>query len=233
MSYDNEKRNFLWAERFLGRRDYYYRFQWELYENLLSENVPGDGVWVDLGCGDNRWLERISARFRVGVDLETHVALRDRRFINGDIVNLPFADGNIDVLSARFVLEHLAEPGAFFAEAARVLKQGGSLVVQTTNLTSPPVFLISRLPFCVKKPLVRKSCCVNDPDIFPTHHRYNKPKLFKRSISGLEPVEVVLHTGVSLSRRWLFLLSYFYERMTDVKLFNFLKTNISAVYKKV
>jgi hypothetical protein len=91
MSYDNEARNFLWAEGFLSRRGYRYRFQWELYENLLSNNVPCDGVWVDLGCGDNRWLERISARFKVGVDLETHAALRDWRFINADVVNLPFA----------------------------------------------------------------------------------------------------------------------------------------------
>jgi SAM-dependent methyltransferase len=233
MSYDNEARNFIWAKGFLSRHGYRYRFQWELYENLLRKNVPCDGVWVDLGCGDNRWLERISARFKVGVDLVTRATLRDRRFINADVVNLPFADGSVDALSARFVLEHLTEPKAFFVEAARVLKQGGSLVVQTTNSASPPIFLISRIPFYVKKPLVRKLCCVSRSDVFPTCYKYNKRGLFEKSISGLEPVELVLHTAVSFSRRWLFLLSYLYERITDVKLFNFLKTSISAVYRKV
>jgi hypothetical protein len=79
MSFDSETRNFQWAQGFISRRGYRYCFQWELYECLLRENIPADGIWADLGCGDNRWLERIPVRIRVGVGLETHIALRDYR----------------------------------------------------------------------------------------------------------------------------------------------------------
>jgi SAM-dependent methyltransferase len=233
MSNRRETENFRWARGFLNRRGYRYRFQWELYENLLGSSIPGDGVWVDLGCGDNRWLGRVPARVQLGVDIRVHEALRDRRLVRADVLKLPFADGGVDALSARFVIEHLAEPKAFFCEAARVLRQGGSLVLQTTNIISPPVFLSSLVPHFLKRCLIGRIFNVSETDVFPTYHRYNTPARFRRPLSGLVPTTVVMHSGVSFSRRWLFLMGYFYERVTDVRPLRPLKMNVSAVYKKV
>ena len=91
--------------------------------------MPDDGVWADLGCGDNRWLERIPARVRLGIDLRIHEDLRDRRFARASVYRLPFAKESVDALSARFVIEHLVDPVAFFAETSRVLKPGGHLFI--------------------------------------------------------------------------------------------------------
>ena len=232
MADGREARIFRWAQAHLARRGFDYRFQWEIYDRLLRENVPADGVWVDLGCGDNRWLERIPARVRLGIDVGIHEGLRDRRFAQCSVYGLPFADGGVDALSARFVVEHLSDPIAFFAEAARVLKPGGSLVIQTTNVISPFLFLASKVPYAFKKWFIRRVFRVQETDVFPTYYRFNSPDRYRKTIHGLVPKQVVLHSGVSLSRRWLFLLGYYCERTTDRPLFERFKMNISSVYKK-
>jgi ubiquinone/menaquinone biosynthesis C-methylase UbiE len=46
-----------------------------------------------------------------------------------DVVDgLPFADGEVDVLTSSSVLEHLPDIGRFLDEAARVLRPGGAMV---------------------------------------------------------------------------------------------------------
>jgi SAM-dependent methyltransferase len=51
------------------------------------------------------------------------------RFELADAEALPYTDGEFDVLTARFAPHHFPEPAAFLAEAARVLKPGGRLVL--------------------------------------------------------------------------------------------------------
>jgi SAM-dependent methyltransferase/enamine deaminase RidA (YjgF/YER057c/UK114 family) len=61
-----------------------------------------------------------------------HVARRgvnNVRFELADAEALPYTDGEFDVLTARFAPHHFPEPAAFVAEAARVLKPGGRLVL--------------------------------------------------------------------------------------------------------
>jgi ubiquinone/menaquinone biosynthesis C-methylase UbiE len=44
-------------------------------------------------------------------------------------MEIPFGDGNFDVLTICCVLHHLNNPQKFFEEARRVLKPGGILIV--------------------------------------------------------------------------------------------------------
>ena len=64
----------------------------------------------------------------IAVDLALGMLLADRErrppAIVGDAVALPFAPGGFDVVLAPFCLNHLAEPSAGVAEAARVLRPG-------------------------------------------------------------------------------------------------------------
>ena len=71
----------------------------------------------------------------IAVDLALGMLVADRErrppAIVGDAVALPFASGSFDVVLAPFCLNHLAEPSAGVAEAARVLRPGGALLAST------------------------------------------------------------------------------------------------------
>jgi len=97
---------------------------------------PG-AVLVDLGCGAGL-LAPHAARLgyrHVGVDLvATSLGIAARhgvRPVRGDVQRLPFADGVADAVSAGEILEHVADLPAAVAEACRVLRPGGTLVLDT------------------------------------------------------------------------------------------------------
>jgi 2-polyprenyl-6-hydroxyphenyl methylase/3-demethylubiquinone-9 3-methyltransferase len=101
---------------------------------------PG-AVLVDLACGAGLLAPHVADRgYRhVGLDLVT-TSLRLARDhgvvpVRGDVNAVPFADGSADVVSAGEILEHVADPAAVIGEAARILRPGGLLVLDTINAT--------------------------------------------------------------------------------------------------
>jgi 2-polyprenyl-6-hydroxyphenyl methylase/3-demethylubiquinone-9 3-methyltransferase len=97
---------------------------------------PG-AVLVDLGCGAGLLAPhatRLGYR-HVGVDL-VDVSLRlaaehGVHAVRADVLRLPIADGVADAVSAGEILEHVDDHRAAVAEACRVLRPGGTLVLDT------------------------------------------------------------------------------------------------------
>lgn len=101
-----------------------------------------DPEWVvgDLGCGTGAltatlapWVRRVVAVDREPEMLEAAARRLDGAgnvdFRRGDLESLPVEDGKLDVAFALLVFHLLPEPRAVLAEAARVLRPGGTLVV--------------------------------------------------------------------------------------------------------
>jgi ubiquinone/menaquinone biosynthesis C-methylase UbiE/DNA-binding transcriptional ArsR family regulator len=97
---------------------------------------------LDIGTGTGRILELLSplAERSLGVDLSpemlsiarARIADADLRRVQvrlGDLFELPAADGSFDLITIHQVLHFLQDPGRAVAEAARVLKPGGSLLI--------------------------------------------------------------------------------------------------------
>ena len=90
-------------------------------------------VLVEVGCGACHVLERLDAPVRIGVDLsDTMLSVSARRTAGTGIglcqcraEHLPFADRSVDALVCTEVLEHVPDPDAVAAEAARVLAGNG------------------------------------------------------------------------------------------------------------
>ncbi|MFC0007987.1 methyltransferase domain-containing protein [Micromonospora siamensis] len=106
---------------------------------------PG-ALLVDLGCGAGLLAPHLAGRgYRhVGVDLTrsalAQAAAHGVRVVNGDATAVPLADGCADVVAAGELLEHVPDWRLVVAEAARLLRPGGLLVLDTLNDT-----LISRV----------------------------------------------------------------------------------------
>jgi 2-polyprenyl-6-hydroxyphenyl methylase / 3-demethylubiquinone-9 3-methyltransferase len=98
---------------------------------------PGPGaVLLDVACGGGLMAEHVPAGYRhVGVDLTLsaleHAAAHGLQVVQGDVTALPFADGAADVVLAGEILEHVADLKGTVAEVARVLRPGGTLVLDT------------------------------------------------------------------------------------------------------
>ena len=102
---------------------------------------PGDRV-VDVGCGPGRFLREAAERGATAVGVEpsgqmrrmagwrTPGSLGDRvRVVEGTAERLPLEDGVATVVSAVASFHHWADPEAGLAEASRVLRPGGRLLI--------------------------------------------------------------------------------------------------------
>ncbi|HEX2131985.1 MAG TPA: class I SAM-dependent methyltransferase [Actinophytocola sp.] len=102
---------------------------------------PG-AVLLDLGCGAGLLAPHVEGKgYRhVGVDLSP-TAVRQARAhgvhaVRGDVLSVPVADGSVDVVAAGEILEHVPDLPRAVAEACRVLRPGGLLVVDTLAATA-------------------------------------------------------------------------------------------------
>jgi 2-polyprenyl-6-hydroxyphenyl methylase/3-demethylubiquinone-9 3-methyltransferase len=102
----------------------------------LPPAAPG-AVLVDIGCGGGLLAphaRRLGYR-HVGVDLSTTGLGVARRHgvlpVRADAARLPLPDGVADAVSAGEILEHVVDAAAVVAEACRVLRPGGRLVIDT------------------------------------------------------------------------------------------------------
>ena len=97
---------------------------------------------LDIGTGTGRVLQLMAPRigFGLGVDLSREMlsmaranldrtSLRNCQVRQGDMYHLPLPDGSFDAATLHNVLRFADDPGAALAEAARVLRPGGRLVV--------------------------------------------------------------------------------------------------------
>jgi SAM-dependent methyltransferase len=86
------------------------------------------------------WLRLYGLSDLVGNNLEFGDDVRRDGvlFRYGDIAAMDFPDDRFDAVTCMSVIEHGVPLGAFFAQAARVLRPGGVLVVSTDYDADPP-----------------------------------------------------------------------------------------------
>jgi 2-polyprenyl-6-hydroxyphenyl methylase/3-demethylubiquinone-9 3-methyltransferase len=102
---------------------------------------PG-AVLVDVGCGAGLLTPYLAGKgYRhIGVDLVCsaleQAAAHGVTPVNGDATSVPLADGCADVVAAGELLEHVPDWPAVVAEVCRLLRPGGTLVLDTLNATA-------------------------------------------------------------------------------------------------
>ena len=98
------------------------------FHRLISRWYRG-GEIVEIGCGPgNPTTEFLSGLGRVtGVDVTEEAASNPylSRYEQFDGERLPLSDGSCALCVSNYVLEHVGNPRAHFAEVARVMEAGG------------------------------------------------------------------------------------------------------------
>jgi demethylmenaquinone methyltransferase/2-methoxy-6-polyprenyl-1,4-benzoquinol methylase len=92
--------------------------------------LPGRALVLDLACGTGDLCRELQASgYRaIGVDFSHGMLLAartDAPLVEADVLRLPFPDGVADGATCGFALRNVVDLGAFFAEAARVVRPGG------------------------------------------------------------------------------------------------------------
>jgi len=93
---------------------------------------------LDVGCNNGGQLAEYSKLLEgefIGIDIKkfSEWAFLNYDFIAGDARKLPFKDEVFDIVVATEVIEHFVEGELFLAEAYRVLKKDGVLILTTPN----------------------------------------------------------------------------------------------------
>lgn len=114
---------------------------WAAWSRALGHLLP-PLVVADLGCGEGylaieaaRWAKRVVAVDRSEAVLRQARALARRRRVRnvvwrrGEIEHVPLGDASVDAALLSQALHHAADPGRALAEATRIAKPGGRVVV--------------------------------------------------------------------------------------------------------
>ncbi|TVQ87348.1 MAG: class I SAM-dependent methyltransferase [Deltaproteobacteria bacterium] len=144
---------------------------------LVDRYVTPTSRVLEFGAGaGERNVHHLKGRCAeiVGVDVDSRVRtnpLLDHGVVS-DGVRLPFDDASFDVIFSIYVLEHIADPGAYAREVARVLKPGGVVLGLTPNKWHYVAAIASLTPTSFHR-WVNARRGRPAEDTFPTTYRLN------------------------------------------------------------
>jgi len=148
-------------------RDWFHRFILDpIFDPLLNPRsdvalkLLGSGQsLLDIGCWDGRLLEKLRDaglyKELAGIDIvEAGVDLAREKGFNAQVVDLnagviPFPDQHFDAVTMLAVLEHVFDPYSIIREIRRILRPGGTLIVDVPNaasVTNRARILLGRIP---------------------------------------------------------------------------------------
>lgn len=123
-----------------GHPSYVWRAGQERRFNLVERYVPLAGKRIlDIGCGVGMYVRRFRDRSDqvFGIDVEVDRVIEGAKTLPnltaGVGEHLPFADASLDVVFLHEVLEHVDDDAATMAEANRVLRPAGHIVIYVPN----------------------------------------------------------------------------------------------------
>jgi SAM-dependent methyltransferase len=98
---------------------------------------PGSAL-LDVGCGEKPFFKIYSELGYEGIGVDVPFSPHKKTSVDvfASAQFLPFKDCSFDVILCSEVLEHLPEPADFLAEARRVLRENGVLILTTPFLVA-------------------------------------------------------------------------------------------------
>ena len=194
------------------------------FDQMIRQHLRPDAAALDAGAGrgvafpydHGRHVARMA-----GADLDPAVLENPNlsEAVIADLADLPYGDGEFDVVFSKFVFEHLHRPIAVMRELRRVMKPAAHLLVHTPNRWHYVTLAAALTPTRVHV-WYREKLGWPEADTFPTQYRVNDPKTIHafarksgfrvRSLELLEtrPSYLALHP-------WAYRVGIAYERLVN------------------
>ncbi len=224
-----------WARKIIQAWDPGYRPRWEIFDSLLQSLQGDNKICLEIGSGSSGALEpahTFKLKIHSDLTLPAQLPLTAIPFIQMNTYNLPIKNSRVDLILLRFVVEHLAEPERAFTEFKRILKTDGQLLILTTNLSSPLIFLPKILPYPLRKILIQRLFKVQDQDVFPTYHRINRKGKVKKLAPDFQIMKWDYLQDANWLHRWWFIIFFLWHLLTKWLRVEFLRSNFIVLLKK-
>jgi SAM-dependent methyltransferase len=204
---------------YLGLVDEHARF-----DGMIRRYLRPEAAALDAGAGRGAEYPYDYARHiarMAGADREAAVLENPNlsEATVGDLADLPYGDGEFDLVFSKFVFEHLERPLRVLRELRRVMKPGAHLLIHTPNrwhyVPIGAILTPTRFHIWYVGKLGREAV-----DVFPTRYRANDPKTVERlaarsgfRVSSLELFET--RPAYLSFHPWAYRVGIAYERVVN------------------
>lgn len=161
-----------------------------LFRERILEVLHFDQTLLDMGAGAgivSQMNFKGCVKTVVGIDLDERV--QENPYLDqgivGDVTRTPFDSSSFDIIICDNVMEHVAEPDAFFQEINRLLKPNGRFLGKTPNKWHYMPILARFTPYWFHR-LFNRLRGRKGEDTFPTVYKLNSPKCIKRQAAATE-----------------------------------------------
>jgi SAM-dependent methyltransferase len=236
-----------WQDRYISR--FYDRASgWvdgtTAFHELCQAVLPPGARILEVGAGQSNPTSRFLAALGSLHGLDPDPAVHGNTALTSASVlgtgAYPFDDSSFDACVSNYVLEHVEDPAAHFAEVSRVLAPGGVYCFRTPNRYHYVTAVAQLTPhwFHVLVANRLRNLPKEEADPYPTHYLANSQKDLRRlaAAAGLSVETLSLiekEPSYGMSSRLLFLAFMAYERLVNATdLAANLRVNILGVLRK-
>jgi ubiquinone/menaquinone biosynthesis C-methylase UbiE len=182
------------------------------YPAVVGAFAKGGRVIVDVGGGARcAFASECSDSHIIAVDISASELEKNRDVADRKVADvtreIPVPDNSSDIVSSRYVLEHLRGVDRFALEAYRVLKPGGVFITLFPNKYAPFSLINRALPVPVAK---RVAYALKEQaaefGIFPAYYEHCSPGAFRRLLESQGFTSVDVRVAYSQSSYFNFFL---------------------------
>jgi ubiquinone/menaquinone biosynthesis C-methylase UbiE len=160
----------------------------DAYLKLVTRATSKNSVVIDIGCGDNSFIDKIQKKWGIGIDSERHHNLVNRSFILANVEHIPLPDKVCDTTLCCMSIEHFKNPELVMGEIYRILNKGGLFIFATPDKYYPASLVAKLLcPFhIIQKSLIGFR-------LYDVYYRLNTIHSIRKCLSsfGFSEVELI------------------------------------------
>jgi SAM-dependent methyltransferase len=205
-------------QRYFGKDLHPYR----LFEQTVNAHLKPTDTLLDAGCGRTAPVlatYRGRAARLIGIDVVDFTETIDGiELYKRNLTDTGLPDASVDVIMARSVMEHVADPIATYREFARILRPGGRFVFLTANLWDYASLIAAAVPNRWHPWIVARTEGRKEEDVFPIEYKSNTRRAIARSAAAarlrVETFEYLgQYPGYFMFNGALFFIATGYEKL--------------------